>query len=389
MFTTQDLISRKDSIGDAWRIGMSEDTKNKDKIMGADITMIANEIINNEGKIPLRLSTMIMKGTVIIYNKKTGFVYGDCKDILSRISLKYDSHQEDKEETTNNSKSQRDKTNKNVIDDETLLLWEQATTNNIILQNIEEEAPEDSTPHEINVTASQNPTLLGLSVHESHSNESANYGLELEENIDLGINISDSDDVDSVLPQEISDHEENQNLSKMKGESSFDAVPRISIAEFWDSYGVNNQTRRPRNQISPNFNGLPVIAEPLSEMFIYIKENVNIVDEIPENNEIQNQISDFEGIPDNDDDIPQEMNNEQADIIQNEEDSGVKEETAEMLLKLIKKSKKENNFFDELTEEMSVEEKASCFYAALSLFTKGVIKMEQDSPQDRISISTP
>lgn len=174
-----------------------------------------------------------------------------------------------------------------------------------------------------------------------------------------------------------------------KGESLLDAVPRISIAEFWDSYGVNNQTRRPRNQISPNFNGLPVIAEPLSEMFIYIKENVNIVDEIPENNEIQNQISDFEGIPDNDDDIPQEMNNEQADIIQNEEDSGVKEETAEMLLKLIKKSKKENNFFDELTEEMSVEEKASCFYAALSLFTKGVIKMEQDSPQDRISISIP
>lgn len=384
MFSTRDLISRKDSLGDAWRIGMTEDINSRDRIMQADIQAIASEIITNQSSIPLRLSTMVMKGTVIIYKKKTGFVYGDCKDVLTRISLKYENvHDNDKNTEPKNAKGMNSG-DKQVIDDETIGLWEQSTLDKKLLENTDENHGDGSNPPEIEVPRTQNSLLLDIEESSRNLNpDGQNYGLDQEENLDLGINLSD-DENDSIIPANSDEEIQEPKKTKSKEYVLFDVTPRISISEFWDGFEENQHVRRPRVTIAPNFNGLAVIAEPLASMFLYIKENAKAMNPLNFDDEAQNFESDFGAIPFNDDD-PNPGFDENSDV-PNPDTNELSQEASDKIISMIKSGNRNEMYFGELSQRMSKIDKATAFYTSLALCSQGVVELVQNEPSDDIKI---
>lgn len=90
MFFTDQLLSRKSSIGVAWlmsTLGQKEHRIQKRDILSASVIEICRTLQDPVTPMALRLTSQLLHGTVLIYNQQTGYLLSDAKGSAQSLVL--------------------------------------------------------------------------------------------------------------------------------------------------------------------------------------------------------------------------------------------------------------------------------------------------------------
>lgn len=90
MFFTDQLLSRKSSIGVAWlmsTLGQKEHRVQKRDILSASVIDICRTLQDPVTPMALRLTSQLLHGTVLIYNQQTGYLLSDAKAAAQSLVL--------------------------------------------------------------------------------------------------------------------------------------------------------------------------------------------------------------------------------------------------------------------------------------------------------------
>ncbi|KAG8501388.1 hypothetical protein CXB51_003454 [Gossypium anomalum] len=85
MFYSRELLARKASLGQIWLLGTRQAKLDRRKANKLDIARLCEEILNPPVPIALRLSSILMGGVVILYEKKVMFLHDDANRFLVEI----------------------------------------------------------------------------------------------------------------------------------------------------------------------------------------------------------------------------------------------------------------------------------------------------------------
>ncbi|XVE69471.1 hypothetical protein DITRI_Ditri09bG0154700 [Diplodiscus trichospermus] len=85
MFYSRELLARKASLGQIWLLGTKQAKLDRRKANKLDIARLCEEILNPPVPIALRLSSILMGGVVILYEKKVMFLHDDANRLLVDI----------------------------------------------------------------------------------------------------------------------------------------------------------------------------------------------------------------------------------------------------------------------------------------------------------------
>ncbi|XP_022743895.1 sister chromatid cohesion 1 protein 1 [Durio zibethinus] len=82
MFYSRELLARKASLGQIWLLGTKQAKLDRRKANKLDVARLCEEILNPPVPIALRLSSILMGGVVILYEKKVTFLHDDANRLL-------------------------------------------------------------------------------------------------------------------------------------------------------------------------------------------------------------------------------------------------------------------------------------------------------------------
>ncbi|KAE8722056.1 hypothetical protein F3Y22_tig00014444pilonHSYRG00181 [Hibiscus syriacus] len=85
MFYSRELLARKASLGQIWLLGTRQAKLDRRKANKLDIARLCEEILNPPVPMALRLSSILMGGIVILYEKKVMFLHDDANRFLVEI----------------------------------------------------------------------------------------------------------------------------------------------------------------------------------------------------------------------------------------------------------------------------------------------------------------
>ncbi|KAK8593187.1 hypothetical protein V6N12_045272 [Hibiscus sabdariffa] len=85
MFYSRELLARKASLGQIWLLGTRQAKLDRRKANKLDIARLCEEILNPPVPMALRLSSILMGGVVILYERKVMFLHDDANRFLVEI----------------------------------------------------------------------------------------------------------------------------------------------------------------------------------------------------------------------------------------------------------------------------------------------------------------
>lgn len=349
MFSARDVLLRNGKLHKIWQLGMTNEHITKDQVIEADIRAITEELLANQQNITFRTTSVVMKGVVVLYNKKTYYIYQDCTDSIASISLKYEPK-------------------KNKVD------------HTLIPEGVEPEDSIWSQTRPLDRIINQNSKKGNEPVQEIEmpifQDTMAHYNVHPESDNELGgaINFDFDDEIEGP---EIPMLEGNTDPEVCeKGTLDIDAVPLIPYSLILAS--SIKFIKRKRIAESPiqllttatEISGLYKEAKSLIPTYIMQESESDRVDDIVIPESVMDLIED-----------------EEAAENMNDDAAGSKPAMADLVPKL-------REAFEEcqkvplsaLSEEGDRRSKAANFYAALNLHNAGVVVLSQDGPNAPVMI---
>ncbi|XP_019097294.1 PREDICTED: sister chromatid cohesion 1 protein 1-like, partial [Camelina sativa] len=86
MFYSHQLLARKAPLGQIWMAATLHAKINRKKLDKLDIIQICEEILNPSVPMALRLSSILMGGVVIVYERKVKLLFDDVNRLVVEIN---------------------------------------------------------------------------------------------------------------------------------------------------------------------------------------------------------------------------------------------------------------------------------------------------------------
>ncbi|PRQ61021.1 putative rad21/Rec8-like protein [Rosa chinensis] len=87
MFYSHSLLARKEPLGQIWMAATMHAKMNRRNLNQIDLIRICEEILNPRAPMALRLSSILMGGVVIVYERKVKLLFGTLPLLLLLLFL--------------------------------------------------------------------------------------------------------------------------------------------------------------------------------------------------------------------------------------------------------------------------------------------------------------
>ena len=87
MFYSTDLLGKKSPLGIIWMAAHKSGKLSKSKILSVDLGAVCEKILKPDVPLSLRLTGILVEGTVIVFSKKVEFLVNDSLKTMVRSRL--------------------------------------------------------------------------------------------------------------------------------------------------------------------------------------------------------------------------------------------------------------------------------------------------------------